>query len=225
MNTLPPHLKVLIAGDRGVGKSTIIKNFVKYETSSTNWNLCSQDITNPEANPILIREIDQRFANAVSTYFRTASVIFLVYDVTNRRSFLNIPAWIEDIHLKAAETTTAILVGSKTDIGTRQVSTEEGEKLACEHDVIFLETSEGNANAITSVFSCVIEHTYNEKMWRSSRGVLCNLKKSPVQRSASLPSVKIPLNNIARRVKSICSSSPTSTRKKKNDGYDNSIFL
>lgn len=66
----------------------------------------------------------------------------LVYDVTNRESFEEIPKWVEESEKYAAENTIRIFVGSKCDVvGKRKVSFEEGKELADHYNVKFLEAS------------------------------------------------------------------------------------
>ena len=66
----------------------------------------------------------------------------MVYDITNRASFLNADQWIEDVRNERGNDVVIVLVGNKTDLSDRrQVTTEEGEKKAKEAGVLFLETS------------------------------------------------------------------------------------
>ena len=67
-----------------------------------------------------------------------------VYDVTNTESFENVKSWLQEVNRYAAENVTVMLVGNKTDLeasGTRQVSTAEGQQLADEEGIAFVETS------------------------------------------------------------------------------------
>jgi GTPase SAR1 family protein len=66
----------------------------------------------------------------------------VVYDITNRTSFLNTEKWIDDVRAERGSDVIVVLVGNKTDLtDKRQVSTEEGEKKASESNVMFIETS------------------------------------------------------------------------------------
>jgi len=65
-----------------------------------------------------------------------------VYDITNRNSFLNTAKWIDDVRAERGTDVVMMLVGNKTDLADkRQVSVEEGETRAKEHDIMFIETS------------------------------------------------------------------------------------
>lgn len=66
----------------------------------------------------------------------------VVYDVTNRQSFLNTTRWIEEVRTERGSDVIIVLVGNKTDlVDKRQVSIEEGDGKAREFNVMFIETS------------------------------------------------------------------------------------
>lgn len=66
----------------------------------------------------------------------------LVYDVTDERSFNNIRNWIRNIEQHASEGVNKILIGNKCDILEKKViSKEQGQALADEWQIAFLETS------------------------------------------------------------------------------------
>ena len=72
----------------------------------------------------------------------------IVYDITDRASFLNSSKWIEEVRAERGNDVVIMLVGNKTDLSDRrQVSAEEGETKAKEEEVMFIETSaKGNFN-------------------------------------------------------------------------------
>jgi len=84
----------------------------------------------------------ERFRSLIPSYIRDSSVAVVVYDITNRNSFLNTAKWIDDVRTERGTDVVMMLVGNKTDLADkRQVSVEEGETRAKEHDIMFIETS------------------------------------------------------------------------------------
>lgn len=68
--------------------------------------------------------------------------ILLTYDVTDERSFNNIRNWIRNIEQHASEGVNKILIGNKCDMLEKKViSKEQGQALADEYNVKFMETS------------------------------------------------------------------------------------
>lgn len=69
-----------------------------------------------------------------------------MYDVTDKRSYINVRNWMSTIADTASENVAVLLIGNKIDLRTKSnidkcVPTEEGFRLAKEYDVVFLETS------------------------------------------------------------------------------------
>ena len=66
----------------------------------------------------------------------------LVYDITNRKSFENIDIWMKKIDEYANENVPIVLVGTKADlVNEREVTKDEGEQKAFEHEITFFELS------------------------------------------------------------------------------------
>eukprot|EP00613_Pedinella_sp_CCMP2098_P035081 CAMPEP_0171727282 /NCGR_PEP_ID=MMETSP0991-20121206/26213_1 /TAXON_ID=483369 /ORGANISM="non described non described, Strain CCMP2098" /LENGTH=224 /DNA_ID=CAMNT_0012321015 /DNA_START=337 /DNA_END=1012 /DNA_ORIENTATION=- len=90
----------------------------------------------------------ERFRSLIPSYIRDSSVAVIVYDITDRASFLNSSKWIDEVRSERGNDVVIMLVGNKTDLSDRrQVSSEEGESKASEEGVMFIETSaKGNFN-------------------------------------------------------------------------------
>ena len=84
----------------------------------------------------------ERFRSLIPSYIRDSSVAVIVYDITNRTTFLNTSTWIEDVRNERGNDVIIVLVGNKTDMGEkRQVSVEEGEDKSKKEGVLFIERS------------------------------------------------------------------------------------
>merc|ERR1712012_1175061 len=95
----------------------------------------------------------ERFRSLIPSYIRDSSGAIVVYDITDRRSFLNTAKWIEDVRNERGSDVVIVLVGNKTDLSDRrQVSTEEGEEKAKENGVMFWETSAKMGTNIKALF-------------------------------------------------------------------------
>merc|ERR1712183_29062 len=96
----------------------------------------------------------ERFRSLIPSYIRDSSVAVVVYDVTNRVSFLNSTRWVEDVRLERGSDVVICLVGNKTDLGNdkRQVSTEEGEEKSEKDGLLFMECSAKAGYNVKSLF-------------------------------------------------------------------------
>ncbi|XP_022845466.1 monocopper oxidase-like protein SKU5 isoform X2 [Olea europaea var. sylvestris] len=86
----------------------------------------------------------ERFGTLMSSYYRGAHGIILVYDVTRRETFTNLlEIWAKELELYSTNPDCIkILVGNKVDKDSvRAVTVEEGMDLAQKHKCLFLECS------------------------------------------------------------------------------------
>jgi len=154
MNPVYDHLfNVILIGDTQTGKSNIFlrtDNAPKYKWNSclrptigVEFSIAYQSIGNKTARLHLWDTSGQeRFRKIISSYYRGAHGIMLIYDITNRESFENIIIWLEDAKRTTPEEAVFVLVGNCCDMEEdRQVSYEEGRKFAEIHGLQFFEVS------------------------------------------------------------------------------------
>eukprot|EP01006_Ploeotia_vitrea_P046293 TRINITY_DN67015_c11_g1_i1.p1 TRINITY_DN67015_c11_g1~~TRINITY_DN67015_c11_g1_i1.p1 ORF type:complete len:238 (-),score=102.75 TRINITY_DN67015_c11_g1_i1:61-774(-) len=142
--------KAVFLGDENGGKSSIITRFMYDSFDDTYKVTIGIDFVSKtmylEDRIVRLQLWDtagqERFRSLIPSYIRDSSVAIVVYDITNRASFLNSEQWIEDVRNERGDDVVIMLVGNKTDLGDkRQVSREDGEKKASELGVMFVETS------------------------------------------------------------------------------------
>ena len=142
--------KVLLLGNSDVGKSSLLLRFVDsvwndafVPTIGVDFKVKTLDINNQKVKMQIWDTAGQeRFRTVVSTYFRGAHGILLLYDVTNRDSFKNLESWLIEIEKNAKEKVLKILIGNKCDLTEdREISEEEGKAFALRNGMEFMETS------------------------------------------------------------------------------------
>ena len=95
----------------------------------------------------------EAFQSITRTYYKGAVGALLVYDITNKESFLHCQNWLHEIKENGDKDVIIILVGNKCDLEkNREVSTQEGEDFAESNKLIFLETSAKIGKNIFDVF-------------------------------------------------------------------------
>jgi len=95
----------------------------------------------------------ERFRSLIPSYIRDSSVAVVVYDITNRQSFVNTTKWVDDVRAERGNDVIIVLVGNKTDLSEkRQVTPEEAEKKAKELNVMFIETSAKAGHNVKTLF-------------------------------------------------------------------------
>ena len=150
--------KVLLLGNSDVGKSSLLLRFVDslwndafVPTIGVDFKVKTLEINNKKVKMQIWDTAGQeRFRTVVSTYFRGAHGILLLYDVTNKDSFKNLENWLIEIEKNSSDKVLKILVGNKCDLSDdREIQTEEGQAFAVRNGMEFMETS-AKMNTIVS---------------------------------------------------------------------------
>jgi small GTP-binding protein len=156
-------IKVIIIGDSGVGKSSIMgrrcdnvfqPTFVstigvdfKYTTVTIDGKTVKLQIWDTAGQ--------ERFRVITAAYYRSADVAILAYDVTDKKSFDHVPIWLNECTKYAKESLRKILIGNKADSADRAVSYEQGQKLAADNGILFAETSAKKDIGISEAFQAI----------------------------------------------------------------------
>ena len=150
--------KIIFVGDAGVGKTTIISRIMDnpinevYEPS-IGVDFMSKIIKYRGQN-IKLQIWDtagqEKYKGLIPSYVRNSSIVFLIYDISVKTSFDNIPKWISFI--RSIENTTLVLCGNKIDLDKREVTKEQGEALAQKEGIAFYEISAKSGEGIKNMF-------------------------------------------------------------------------
>eukprot|EP01083_Nonionella_stella_P010953 31135_1 len=153
--------KLVFLGDECVGKTSIITRFMYDHFDSTYQATIGIDFLSKtmylEDRVVRLQLWDtagqERFRSLIPSYIRDSSVAVVVYDISNRASFLNTQKWIDDVRTERGNDVVIMLVGNKTDVvSRRQVTIEESEKKASELGVMVIETSAKDGLNIKKLF-------------------------------------------------------------------------
>ncbi|KAK9317102.1 ras family-domain-containing protein [Lipomyces starkeyi] len=153
--------KLVFLGEQSVGKTSLITRFMYDSFDSQYAATIGIDFLSKtmylEDRTVRLQLWDtagqERFRSLIPSYIRDSTVAVVVYDVTNRNSFVNTSKWIDDVRAERGNDVIIVLVGNKTDLNDkRQVTTEEGEKKAKEFKVMFIETSAKAGHNVKTLF-------------------------------------------------------------------------
>ena len=105
----------------------------------------------------------ERYKALIPSYVRGASIVFIVYDVTNKNTFTNVITWINFIKQVNTDESYLVLCGNKIDM-PRQVSTNEGKLLAQKENLFFFETSAKSGDGVHNMmFTCIAKLPFFEQ--------------------------------------------------------------
>ncbi|MCO5567901.1 hypothetical protein L7F22_021597 [Adiantum nelumboides] len=160
--------KVVLLGDSGVGKSSILQRLLAGDAAD--WRalppratlvtaFMKQTITVAEEAGRVTLEIwdtagQERFCAMAPLYYRGSAAAIIVYDITSPSSFERARFWVGELMRYAAPDLLLALVGNKADLSLqRRVSPATAHNLATLHNIpLVLETSAVTAANIYHLF-------------------------------------------------------------------------
>lgn len=147
------HLfKVLLVGDSGVGKSSLLLRFTAdtfddlSPTIGVDFKVKMMTLGGKRLKLTIWDTAGQeRFRTLTSSYYRGAQGIILVYDVSRRATFTDLSdVWLKEVERYSTnEDCIKMLIGNKVDLEEheRVVTKKEGIAFARQHGCLFLEAS------------------------------------------------------------------------------------
>ncbi|CRG97917.1 ras-related protein Rab-1A, putative [Plasmodium gallinaceum] len=169
--------KIILIGDSGVGKSCILLRFSDDHFTESYITTIGVDFrfrTIKVDEKIVKLQIwdtagQERFRTITSAYYRGADGIIIIYDTTDRNSFLHIDEWMNEINKYTNEDTCKLLVGNKADCREEiEITTNEGENKAKELDIPFIETSAKDATNVELAFTMITQELIKKKKKNSN---------------------------------------------------------
>lgn len=166
------HLfKLLIIGDSGVGKSSLLIRFSDNIFSGSYITTIGVDfkirtvVINGERVKLQIWDTagQERFRTITNTYYRGTHGVIVVYDVTNGESFANVKRWLQEIESNC-DVVNKVLVGNKNDDPARKVViTEDAQRFANQMDIQLFETSAKDNINVEEMFLAITEQVLRHK--------------------------------------------------------------
>lgn len=157
----PKRTKIVLLGDQSVGKTSLITRFMYDTFDNTYQATIGIDFLSKtmylEDRTVRLQLWDtagqERFRSLIPSYIRDSSVAIVVFDITNRQSFMSTAKWIEDVRSERGNDVIIVLVGNKADLSDkRQVTLEEATAKATQLNIMFMETSAKAGHNVKSLF-------------------------------------------------------------------------
>ena len=170
--------KILLVGNSNVGKSSLFLRFVDeiwkenfVPTIGVDFKIKSIKIN----NKIIKLQIwdtagQERFKSILSSYYKGANGILLLYDITNINSFKSLSNWLIDIEKNSSKNVKKILIGNKCDLNElRKIPINKGKEFADTYNMKFIETSAKNNVNINECFNILGKELINNLDSKSNK--------------------------------------------------------
>ena len=201
-------VKVVLLGEAGVGKTSIIHQFT-YHTfdpdciSSISAQFVSKTIDYQGYGAIKYDIWDtagqERYRSMAKIFYKDAKVIVFVYDITSQPTFDGLKNyWYEQTKINCENNAILAVVANKNDLyGDQTVTDEEGQKFADEIGAIFQSTSALSDSGIGKLFDHIgkkfidSDYDYKELDTKDKAKYEKKLKKQNEQKDEKEKGVKL----------------------------------
>ena len=153
--------KIILVGDPGVGKTSILTKFVTNEfqsvySSTIGVEFKLKDIyVNNNCARLKIWDTcgQEKFRAITRQYFKNSNGVFIVFDLTNKDTIKRLNVWMKDINDNITNDFFVFLIGNKVDIKDRDISiSEEAKQFANNQKINYYEVSAKTGSGIYNVF-------------------------------------------------------------------------
>ncbi|XP_069037238.1 ras-related protein rab7-like [Lepisosteus oculatus] len=147
-------LKVILLGNSGVGKTSLMNQYVNKKFSSQYKCSIGADFLTKEVivdDQLVILQIwdtagQERFSSLVAGFYRGADSCILVFDVTKPESFKKLDSLRDEFLIEASprdpENFPFVVLGNKIDLENRQVTTKSAQAWCLmKNNILYFETS------------------------------------------------------------------------------------
>uniref|UniRef100_A0A7S4LCC4 Uncharacterized protein n=1 Tax=Eutreptiella gymnastica TaxID=73025 RepID=A0A7S4LCC4_9EUGL len=153
--------KLVLLGEAGVGKSSIIlrlikDEYVEFQHSTVGASFFRHSV--PLEDMTINFDIwdtagQERYKSLASMYYRGAAAALVVYDITSQDSFERAKYWVKELLMNSNDNIVIALTGNKCDlVDQRRVSVEATQAYANEMGILYLETSAKTSVNINQIF-------------------------------------------------------------------------
>lgn len=164
-------LKIIILGDSGVGKTSLMNQYVNKKFSGQYKATIGADFMTKEVqvdDRLVTMQIwdtagQERFQSLGVAFYRGADCCVLVYDVNNAKTFENLDNWRDEFLIQASpsdpENFPFVCLGNKVDQedGTTRTVSEKKAKQWCaaKGNIPYFETSAKEDINVDEAFQCI----------------------------------------------------------------------
>jgi len=167
--------KLILIGDATVGKTHLVSRYVrgslpKSPQATIGVEFATRTVPLRTGGTVKAQIWDtagqERYRSITAAHYRKAVGALLVYDITRRDTFTNIPKWLEELRHSAQPDVAVMLVGNKSDLiehdpDSREVDKKAAAEYAEKNGLFFVETSAVQNTNVKNMFEILVQEVYN----------------------------------------------------------------
>ncbi|CAG9863454.1 unnamed protein product [Phyllotreta striolata] len=170
-------LKILIIGESGVGKSSLLLRFTEDNFDPEQTLTIGVDFKTKKLNidgslvklAIWDTAGQERFRTLTPSYYRDAQGAILVFDVSSYATFAKLEMWLNELETYSTKNDIVkMVVGNKIDVDKREVSREEAMRFAKRHHTLYIEASAKTKDGVQAAFEELVHKIIQTpNLWES----------------------------------------------------------
>ncbi|CAG9787042.1 unnamed protein product [Diatraea saccharalis] len=183
-------LKILVIGESGVGKSSIILAFTTGDYNQSFPATIGVDYKCKvmEVNGVKVKlgiwdtAGQERYRTLTSSFYRDAHGAILVYDISEPKSLDKLKEWVDELQVYSTKKNiVCLVVGNKLD-KPRAVPRELGQAFAQKHRMLFIESSAKTQEGINLAFEELVQKIIETPGLWETGGASSNIRISNEER-------------------------------------------
>jgi len=173
------EFKIILVGDPGVGKTSIMTKFVSNEFQNTYLSTIGVEFKSKEIhinnNTCARLKIwdtcgQEKFRAITRQYFKNSEGVFVVFDLTNKETIKKLDIWMKDIKDNIDNDYFIFLIGNKSDVKERDLTiAEEAKQFAINKKINYYEVSAKTGSGIYNIFEKMASKLINKKKIEKSK--------------------------------------------------------
>jgi small GTP-binding protein len=158
----PREVKLVVLGDTGVGKSSLVLKFVSgnfkpYSESTIGASFQSKYVV-CKGQSLKFQIWDtagqEKYHSLAPMYYRGAAAAVVVYDITRANTFKTLRTWIDELKAQGPKDIAIAIAGNKADMkDAREIESSSAKEYADEIGALFLETSAKDDTNVSEIFT------------------------------------------------------------------------
>ncbi|XP_027002309.1 ras-related protein rab7 [Tachysurus fulvidraco] len=169
-------LKVIILGDSGVGKTSLMNQYVNKKFSNQYKATIGADFLTKEVmveDRLVTLQIwdtagQERFQSLGVAFYRGADCCVLVFDVTAHGTFKTLDSWRDEFLIQAGprdpDNFPFLVLGNKIDLENRQVTTKRAQAWCqSKNNIPYFETSAKEAINVEQAFQTIARNALKQE--------------------------------------------------------------
>ena len=155
------NLKLIMLGDSGVGKTSILARYINNEFSDSLKCTISLenkfkviDVGHNQYVKLNIWDTagQEKYKSFTRSYYTDSQGVIIVFDLSNHDTFEGLEYWIKELKDYAPQNIEILIVGNKSDLLNERSVNEEEIKNFTEHKYLYFEVSAKDGNNISLAF-------------------------------------------------------------------------